>query len=234
MIPIGDNRRRFGFPWMTLTLLIIGILLFLLEQRVDLSGVRGNPLPWGIKAGLLDLGHPLSTVEWALIASFIQGPGLLAPLVNLVYLWAIGSKVEDACGPWGMLLISLLSGIGGVGLALAVQPKSQELVFGMGGVVAGLFGAYIVIYRLAPLRSWIFPLILTNVPIFLHLLYWGGLEFVNLNLEALKAAKFTQAFSFEPNWPFVLAIILGLAAGNLFVRREFIYYAGLKAKSREA
>ncbi len=230
MIPIIDNRRRFGFPWMTLTLVIVGVLLLLLEQRVDLSGVRGNPLPWGLKPALLDLSHSFSTVRWALIACFIQGPGLLAPIVNLVYLWAVGSKVEDACGPWGVLLIALLSGIGGIGLTLALQPKSQELIFGMGGMVAGLLGAYIVVYRMAPLRTWIFPLILTNVPIFLHLLYWGGLEFVNVDFAMLKALKFAQIFTFEPNWSFVLAILFGLAGGNLFARRDYLYYARLKPK----
>lgn len=230
MIPIGDARRRFGFPWATLLLAIVCLIIFLIERR------SSDPLPQSVLALIpreLAAGQNFYLLQKALTAVFVQGPGWLEPIANLVYLWVLGSKVEDACGPWGTLGISALGAIGGTAIKIIVHPKAEEPVYGLAGVVAALFGAYFVLYAFRAIPAWLPPMVatLTPMPALLHLLYWAGLEFVNIDFGLLRAGKFLPAVSFETNWPQAGALIVGLLAGPLFARREFIYYRLLAAKA---
>ncbi len=223
MIPIGDARRRFGFPWMTVFLLLLGGVVFLFERRLPLAS------SYALSPEGLDPAEPVFILTRALMVLFLQGPGWLEPLANLAFLWALGHKVEDACGPGGLLMIYLLSGIGGVAIKVLADPYG-EAVYGLAGVVAGLFGAYFILYQMAPIRSWIPPLFLPRVPAFLLFIYWAGLEFINIDFAAARAMKWQQIVSLEPTWPFVGALFLGLLLGPLFARREYIYYQMIQAR----
>jgi membrane associated rhomboid family serine protease len=236
MIPIGDTRRRFGFPWMTTLLLAICLVLFLYERRVPLHLSGLSVKPWELVAG-----QHLLLLRLAITSMLVQGPGLLEPIVNLVYLWVLGSKVEDACGPWGLLSIALLSAVSGVAVRMIVDPirfgpYEEQPIYGLVGVIAGLFGAYIVIYAFRPIPAWLPPIVarLTPVPVFLHLLYWGGLEFVNIDFGLLRSGKVLQSVSFESMWPMVGVLIVGLLVGQLFVRREYLWLRLLQARKAAA
>jgi len=231
MIPIGDTRRRFGFPWMTVVLLVLGGVFFLYERRAPLDRTAFSLLPWDLLAG-----QHLVLLRRALTSVLVQGPGWLEPIVNLVYLGVLGSKVEDACGPGGLFSITLLSAISGVTIKLAVHPESQDPVHGLAGVVAGLFGAYMILYAFRPIPTWVPPMVarLTPVPVFLHLLYWAGLVFVNIDFGLLRAGKIRQCVSLEPTWPMVGALVIGLIVGQLFARREFLWLQVVQAKRSAA
>ena len=226
MIPIGDTRRRFGFPWMTVVLLSLCAVIFVFERRTSLTHSIFSLVPQDMPPG-----QSTALLFKALTCWFVQGPGWLEPIVNLVYLWVLGNKVEDACGPWGLLLITLLSSTTGVAVKMIVHPTGADPAHGLAGVVAGLFGAYLVLYAFRPILSWLPPFVarLTPVPVLVHLLYWGGLEFVNVNWALLRSGRILQSFSFEPTWPFVGALVTGLIAAQLFARREYLYYRVLQA-----
>lgn len=231
MIPIGDTRRRFGFPWMTVTLLAICLVFFLYERRVPLELGGLSLKPWELIAG-----QHLYLLRVALTSMLVQGGGWLEPLVNLVYLWVLGSKVEDACGPWGLFSIVLLSAISGAAARMIVHPEGQEPIYGLAGVIAGLFGAYMVLYAFRPIRAWLPPLVarLTPVPVVLHLLYWGGLEFVNVDFALLRSGQILQSVSFEPTWPMAAALVTGLIVGHLFARREYLWLQVVQARKATA
>jgi membrane associated rhomboid family serine protease len=230
MIPIGDARRRFGFPWMTILLLGISLAIFLFERQ------GSDPLPRSVLALVprdVVSANGLYLLQKALSAALVQGPGWFEPIVNMVYLWVLGNKVEDACGPWGLLWIGALGAVGGVALKLILHPYAGEPVYGLAGVVAALFGAYLVVYAFRAIPSWLPPMVatLTPVPAVLHLLYWGGLVFVNVDFALLRSGKVLQAFAFEPTWPYAGALVVGLLAGPVLARREYLYYRLLAARA---
>jgi len=229
MVPIGDARRRFGFPWVTSALLIFLIALFILEHRLPLEGWNGWAQTFALSPATNPQHLPVTVLRNALACLFIQGKGWLEPIVNLVYFWVLGRKVEDVCGPWRFLLLILFCGLGGVVSQVLVFPQAAGPFYGLAGVVAGLMGAYFVLYQMRPIRTWIFPLFFVPVSALLHLLYWAGLEFVNLSLGALRSRQWAGIITLEPNWPFLGALFVGLLAGHLFARREFLYYRKLKS-----
>ena len=228
MIPIGDTRRRFGFPWMTVFLLALCVVIFLYERRTSLAYSALSILPRDLESS-----PNLSLLFKAMASMLVQGPGWLEPITNLLFLWVLGNKVEDACGPWGLLSICLLSAVGGVAAKMIIHPLGTEPVFGLAGVIAGLFGAYLVVYGFRPIPTWVPPMVarLTPVPVVLHMLYWAGLVFVNIDFGLLRSGKVLQSVSFEPTWPFVSALAIGLICGRLFTRREYLWLQILQKRA---
>jgi len=107
---------------------------------------------------------------------FLHG-GWLHLLGNMLYLWVFGDNIEAAMGRWRFLLFYFLAGAGAGLLQLAVFPRTTVPMIGASGAVAGILGAYLVLF------PW--SRILTVVPLFffLHLveipaLFLLGLWFI--------------------------------------------------------
>lgn len=238
MIPLGDGRRRFGFPWMTSLLLALGLVLFFLGKLPTVSAYFSGY--WlSLDPNYPPLG-PLRLLWRALVAVLLPGPAWmwLEPIACLLYFWVLARKMEDACGPWGLLLLGMLGGIGGTAAQIALFPLTHFLenypwaAYGLAGVVACLFGAYAVVYRLQPIRAFVPPVSTPQVPVLLHLLWWAGWTFLNVRWEAVIGLRPLEAFSLEPNWPSLVALPIGLLAGHLFVRREFLWLRWREAQAR--
>ena len=231
MVPIGDARRRFGFPWVTSFLTMILVAGFLVEHSSGMTFV-----PFYLVPDAAAFLPPWRRLGAALLSPIPQGLDWVAPLANLVYFWVLGRKVEDACGPLGFLLIGLLGAVGGVAFAIIagrlLWTYGEEPIYGLTGIVAALMGAYMVLYRMAPLRAWIPPLIIVPVPALIHLLYWAGLEFLRLDITKLQARTLRGLFTPPPHWPLAGSLLIGLLAGYLFARRELLFYRTLQKPAR--
>lgn len=230
MIPIGDGRRRFGFPWVT-TLLVVVSVAILLAGRFVPGLADALIYNYGLYPTQAAPGQGLYTLGKVLTSLLVQGPAWmwLEPIATLLYLWVLGRKMEDACGPLGVLIVGLLGGLGGGAAQIALRAwvsfpqKYPEAAYGLAGVVAGLFGAYMVLYQMQPIRAFIPPLMTPNVPVFLHFLWWAGWTFVNVNWDAVTGLRPLEVFWLEPNWPALGALLIGLPSGYLFARREFLW-----------
>jgi len=88
---------------------------------------------------------------------FLHG-GLLHLLGNMLYLWIFGDNVEGAMGHGKFLLFYLASGVGAAMLQMTVSAGSTAPMIGASGAIAGVMGAYLVLFPWAR--------ILTVVPIF--------------------------------------------------------------------
>ena len=88
---------------------------------------------------------------------FLHG-GLLHVLGNMLYLWIFGDNVEGAMGHGKFLLFYLACGVGAAMLQMGVHPSSTAPMVGASGAIAGVMGAYLVLFPWAR--------ILTIVPIF--------------------------------------------------------------------
>jgi membrane associated rhomboid family serine protease len=225
MIPIGDAGRRFGFPWITSLLVLVLIVFFVVEHRASEDEwdelVKDHVLtPAAIARGLgvRELANTLTCLPF-------QGQGWHQPIANILFLWVLGRKIEDACGPWGLLVLCVLAGAGGIvstGLALRLLPagSQSELIYGPAGIVAGLMGAYFVLYQMKSIRTYIPPFMLLPIPAFVHLLYWGGLEFIRIRRGRSLTAGL---IALDHKWPLIGALLVGMAVSQLLARREILY-----------
>lgn len=114
-------------------------------------------------------------------AMFLHG-GWLHLLSNMWYLWLFGDNVEAALGRGRFLVFYLLSGVGAALLQMAVYPRTTAPMIGASGAIAGVMGAYLVLYpwaRVLTLVPVFFFVQLVEVPAFLLLGLWFVLQFLS-------------------------------------------------------
>lgn len=75
---------------------------------------------------------------------------------NMLFLWVFGNNIEDRKGPVVYLLFYLLAGLVATAAHILVQPNSTVPLVGASGAIAGVMGAYLVLYPNVKIRSLIF------------------------------------------------------------------------------
>ena len=101
-----------------------------------------------------------SPVLSVLTAMFLHG-GLLHLLGNMLFLWVFGNNVEDRLGRIGYLLFYLVCGYAAAYAFALANADSTVPLIGASGAIAGVLGAYLVLYPSAR--------VLTLVPFFLFI-----------------------------------------------------------------
>lgn len=112
-----------------------------------------------------------------LTAMFLHGSWLHL-LGNMLYLWIFGNNVEDRMGPLGFLMFYLFCGYAATyGFALA-QPNSGTTLIGASGAIAGVLGAYIVLWPKARVWSLVpfFFFLPVKLPAWIVLGLWFGMQ----------------------------------------------------------
>jgi membrane associated rhomboid family serine protease len=100
---------------------------------------------------------------------------------NMLFLWIFGDNVEDAMGHGGFVAFYLLSGVLANLVHILANPLSTEPTIGASGAIAGLLGAYLVLYPRARVLLLVWWLILVRfiwVPAVIFLPVWVGLQFM--------------------------------------------------------
>lgn len=141
MLPIGDdNSSRKIVPLVTYALLIINIIVFLIE----LSGGNAFIEKWAFVPTRF-LADPAGDILTLFTSMFMHG-GWLHLGSNMLYLWIFGDNVEDRFGHVKFLIFYLLSGLAATFAQLVVSLDSSVPNLGASGAIAGVLGAYILLY----------------------------------------------------------------------------------------
>ncbi|MBW3556404.1 MAG: rhomboid family intramembrane serine protease [Actinobacteria bacterium] len=96
---------------------------------------------------------PAKGVFLALLTSMFLHGSLIHLGGNMLYLWVFGNNIEDTMGKPPYLVFYLLSGVVGTLAHIALQPSSTIPLVGASGAIAGVMGAYLVIFPRVPIRS---------------------------------------------------------------------------------
>ena len=141
MFPVGDdNSQRRTFPYVTTTLIIINVLVFLLELA------RGQQFieEWAfIPAQFSD--QPGAEAATIFSAMFMHG-GWMHLIGNMLFLWIFGDNVEDRIGHGKFLIFYLLAGLAATFAQYTYNPESGIPNVGASGAIAGVLGAYILMF----------------------------------------------------------------------------------------
>lgn len=181
MIPLRDNIPRVTKPVAVSVIIFINVAAFLYAVNLGskeqvylfhLFGVvpaRFFEPDWAAWAG-----YP-QTIGWPFLTYMFLHSGWIHLLLNMWMLWIFGDNIEDVTGHLGFVGFYLLCGLAAVGLHMIFEQGAPIPVVGASGAVAGVMGAYIVLYphgRVLTLVPILFiPLILT-FPAFIFLGVW--------------------------------------------------------------
>lgn len=185
MIPIGDSVRTRTFPYVNIALIIANCLVFFYEV-----GFAGNIsklfFDWAVvPAELTDyLGNPgdhsLRVLFTPITAMFLHG-GWFHIGGNMIFLWVFGDNVEDALGHVRYLVFYFVCGIAAAAAQVWVDPDSAMPMVGASGAIAGVLGAYLLLYPRATIATLIMPFVFWTayVPAFLLIGFWFFIQVFN-------------------------------------------------------
>ena len=141
MLPIGDdNSARRITPIVTYALIAINVLVFLLELNSGDAFIER----WAFVPTRF-LADPVGELPTLLTSMFMHA-GWLHLLSNMLYLWIFGDNVEDRFGHGLFTVFYILCGLGATFAQLAVSMGSSIPNLGASGAIAGVLGAYIVMF----------------------------------------------------------------------------------------
>ena len=141
MIPIGDdNSSRRLTPVVTYVLIALNVLVFFLE----LSGGDAFIQRWAFVPSRF-LADPVGDFPTLFTAMFMHA-GWVHLLGNMLYLWIFGDNVEDRFGHATFTVFYLLCGLGATFAQLAVSMGSSIPNLGASGAIAGVLGAYLLMF----------------------------------------------------------------------------------------
>ena len=153
MIPIRDTIPSRRVAWVTRGLLVANVAAFALELRqgarlesfVHRFGVVPNSWMVSSASDFLDWPRLFLTL---LTSQFLHG-GFLHLAANMLYLWIFADNVEDRLGHARFLWLYLGSGVAAAVSQILVVPGSAVPMVGASGAIAGVLGAYLLMFPAA-------------------------------------------------------------------------------------
>src|SRR3990172_2071644 len=152
MFPVSDSPRSRTTPFVNIALIVACVAVFIYEITLSQAGINRFFIDYGAVPKDLTrwVNHPSGPDEPApvITSPFIHG-GWLHLIGNMLYLWVFGDNVEDALGHVRYLLFYLVAAVGAVALQVAIDQNGTIPMVGASGAIAGVLGAYLVLYPTA-------------------------------------------------------------------------------------
>ena len=161
MIPLKDDNPKSTFPFVTIFIITANILVYIYQLTLGSKTVESFILSAG--AIPYEITHFVDTAPVDLIrppltlfsAMFIHG-GLLHVAGNMLYLWIFGDNIEDRLGHVRFAVFYVLTGLIASIAHVITVPDSTIPMIGASGAVAGILGAYFLLYPRAHVLTLIF------------------------------------------------------------------------------
>ena len=173
MFPIGDdNSGERSFPVVTYALIALNVLFFL----VELNGGDSFIQQWSLVPRRF-LANPAGDFPTIFTSMFMHA-GWIHLLGNMLYLWIFGDNVEDSFGHAKFMIFYLLCGIAATLAQLVFTATSSVPNLGASGAIAGVLGAYIVMFPRGQVRVMMGRGIIP-MPALVVIGFWIVLQFVS-------------------------------------------------------
>ena len=104
---------------------------------------------------------------------------------NMLFLWIFGNNIEDFLGPFRFVLFYFLSGLGASLTHIIFNPNSQVPMIGASGAIAGVLGAYLILYpgaRVLTLVFLFFFIRIMPIPASFFLVVWFLAQVLNVGI----------------------------------------------------
>ena len=138
MLPIRDVIPSRTTPWVTMALIAVNVLVFLGMPASSAPGYETFLRTWGVTPAAFSLPDVLT-------AMFVHA-GLGHLFSNMLFLWIFGDNVEDRMGHLRFVVFYVLCGLAAAVLQVAVEAGSIVPMVGASGAIAGVLGAYLVLF----------------------------------------------------------------------------------------
>jgi membrane associated rhomboid family serine protease len=166
-------------------------------------------------------GSSLAAVMITFITAMFLHGGWMHVISNMLFLWVFGDNVEDRLGHLKYLLFYLAAGIIGSISHIITNPTSEVPIIGASGAVAGVLGAYFILFPRARILTLV-PIIIfitfLEIPAVVFLAMWFILQIFN-GTASLGGAANPVAW-----WAHVGGFLSGVLFIKLLVPKKVEWY----------
>ena len=227
MIPLSDDAPRFSTPFVTYFIIALNTLIFLFELSVGAQGQRAlnslinqfGVVPIHFERALTGASTPslVGLFLPILTAMFLHGswPHVI---VNMWALWIFGDNVEDYLGHLSYLLFYLACGVAAAVAHIILNAGSNVPTVGASGAIAGVMGAYFVLYPRARVLVWF--VFLFRLPAWLVLGLWFVLQFESGTATSIAETSQSGGIAF---WAHVGGFVAGVVLIKVLPERPRRY-----------
>ena len=211
MFPVSDVIPSRTTPYVTIGIILLNTFAFLFEWQMSDRELQLFLLEYGAVPAYLSLP--------SILTSMFLHSGWLHFGGNMLYLWIFGDNVEDRLGHFGYLIFYLASGAAAAMGQVIVSGESTIPMIGASGAIAGVMGAYFVLYPHSRVLTVVFLLFfmdMIEIPAIFFLGVWFVKELFS-GVGSLGARSFSGGVAF---WAHIVGFAVGATTGLVWRVRE--------------
>jgi membrane associated rhomboid family serine protease len=222
MIPLRDDQPTFSIPFVNYFLIVLNVMVFVWELSVSHRALTGFMYEFGVVphhtlAVLTGQSYDsLATAILPLFTSMFLHASFLHVAGNMLFLWIFGDNIEDYLGHFTYLVFYLDCGLAAGATHILLNQASRVPSVGASGAIAGVMGAYFILYPRARVLIWFPPIFFFHVPAWLMLGYWFVVNFLSGTATAIDETTQTSGIAV---WAHVGGFVAGVVMINVFRER---------------
>jgi membrane associated rhomboid family serine protease len=176
MFPLRDDNPTRRFPILTVGLIVINVIVFLLELDLDPSQRETLVKAMGVVPVRFTHGPGGGDLITLFTSQFLHG-SFLHLIGNMLYLWIFGNNIEDYLGRVLFLPFYFVAGAIAAMAQIMIHADSLIPTIGASGAIAGVLGAYLVLFPRAQVHTLVVLIIFIRV-VPIPAAWWLGAWFV--------------------------------------------------------
>jgi hypothetical protein len=218
MIPLRDTLQARNYPIVNTLIIGLNVILYLVEMAQS-SNLNKFIVTYGLvpaRYSVPEIGAYFSNGQQAMAFitfMFLHG-GFWHLLGNMWSLYIFGDNVEDRLGPFRYLIFYVLCGLASGLSHLFLNWQSQAPTIGASGAIAGVMGAYLILYPRSKILTLIpiliFPLFV-EIPAYFFLGIWFLLQFLSAAGSQAQAGGIAW-------WAHIGGFVFGIVFLKLFLK----------------
>jgi membrane associated rhomboid family serine protease len=223
MLPIKDDTPRATVPFINYFLIALNLAIFFFEWTLGPRSLRNFEfqfafIPHNVESWLTgSLPATYALVPFA--SSMFLHASWWHVAANMWFLRIFGDNVEDRLGHFGYLVFYLVCGLGANLAHFIFNFNSTLPAVGASGAIAGIMGAYFVLYPRARVLTW-WLLFVVWLPAWLVLGYWFMGEFLSGAASLFTSSSGVGGVAF---WAHVGGFVTGVLLIKLLPTRKNVY-----------
>jgi membrane associated rhomboid family serine protease len=185
MLPLWDDLPTKKFPLITVAIIVLNAIVYLYEASLGEKFTQFiyamGLIPFEIThhTDLLPTGP--SIIYLTIFTSMFMHGSIIHLLGNMLFLWIFGNNVEEYLGRVNFIIFYLVCGLSAAFTQIFFNPNSTMPMVGASGAIAGVLGAYLLLYPRARVTTLIifgFFIRLIKIPAVVVLSFWIIYQFL--------------------------------------------------------
>jgi membrane associated rhomboid family serine protease len=188
LLPLRDDNPTSSFPFVTVGMILANGVIFFHQITLDFAASQRFIYQWGAIPYQITHGEvlrvtPSIPLPLTIFSSMFLHGGFLHIFGNMLYLWIFGNNIEDSLGHFRFFFFYLVCGLFAGVAQIVSSPDSPVPMIGASGAIAGVLGAYLILFPGARVLTLVFIIIFVKViriPALIILGFWFFIQLLGV------------------------------------------------------